>query len=174
MNIGKTLATEANKKGICKEREDNLSTLQNNKRAMLNMYVKGLDFCLSNDFPDNSYIRDNFKGVMEDYGVFLDDNTRITNYDRCVALGKTLARVEASKYHVTEVYVKHNSVVNLYAKDNAFVRVDIFDNATVNIHANDEAKVQVNRYGGKVQIIDQGSSAKIRIRQKKTKTYQTV
>ena len=72
MKIAKELAREARRLGICDEWHSELKRLTD-KRAMVEMYVTGLDFCLSNDYPSNEYIRSNFKGVMEEYGVFLDD-----------------------------------------------------------------------------------------------------
>ena len=88
MSVAKELAKEAKKKGICSEWHGELRKLGDNKRAMLQMYIKGIDFCLKNDFPSNDYIRANFKGTMEDFGVFLDEpNLNITNFAKCVALG---------------------------------------------------------------------------------------
>ena len=73
MKIGKELALIAKKKGICQEWFDQMKTLDDKDR-LLEMYVRGIDFCLSNDFPTNDYIRENFVGRMEEYGVHLDES----------------------------------------------------------------------------------------------------
>ena len=49
-----------------------------------------------------------------------------------------------------EVWAKHQSSLNIIAKDNAFVMVDVYDDAVVNVYASDRAKVCVNIHGGKV------------------------
>lgn len=172
MKVAKELAKQAKKLNICTEWH-NAMKVMDNKKALLEMYIKGLDFCLSNDYPSNEYIRKNFKGEMEEFGVFLDDSIELTNNKRCIALGDTKGRVEANEYSVCEVYVKHDSALTIIAKDNAFVMIDIFDNAVIHIHAQDQAKVCINRYGGKVvqNPIDKDHSAMVKIIEKHKKTY---
>lgn len=170
MSIGKILAKKAKKKGICEDWYNQLKKLDDNKKAMMSMYVKGIDFCLSNDFPDNQYIRDNFKGVMEDYGVFLDDNINLVNFKRCVALGTTKGCIEISSYGVSEIFAKHDSELRIIARDNAFVEVDIFDNAIIYVYAQDNAKIHVNKYGGEINI-SPCQDSKVRITDKNKKTY---
>lgn len=173
MKIAKELAKEAKRKGICESWHDDLKKLGDNKKAMVAMYVKGIDFCLSNDYPSNEYIRENFKGVMEDFGVFLDDTINLVNYRRCIALGKTNGRVEITSYGVCEVFAKHDSELRIIAKDNAFIEIDIFDNAVVYVHAQDRAKVHINRYGGNIisDPIEDGNLAMVKIVEKHKKTY---
>lgn len=173
MKIAKELAKEAKRKGICESWHDDLKKLGDNKKAMVAMYVKGIDFCLSNDYPSNEYIRENFKGVMEDFGVFLDDTINLVNYRRCIALGRTNGRVEIASYGVCEVFAKHDSELRIIAKDNAFIEIDIFDNAVVYVHAQDRAKVHINRYGGNIisDPIEDGNLAMVKIVEKHKKTY---
>lgn len=171
MSIAKELAKEAKKKGICKEWHGELKKLGDNKRAMLQMYIKGIDFCLMNDFPSNDYIRANFKGVMEDFGVFLDDpNLNITNFPKCVALGKTSGMVAITGFNVCEVFAKHHSSISIEAEDNAFIVVDVFDDAVLTVHARGRAKVCVNRYGGVVNAKSE-DGAMVKVVEKHQKTY---
>ncbi len=170
MNLAKTLAKEAKRKGICESWHARLMKLES-KQAMVSMYVKGIDFCLSNDYPSNDFIRANFKGSMEDFGVFLDDNINTTNFPRCVALGATHGRVEVSSYNVCEVFAKHQSNIEVIAKGNAFVEIDIFDDATLTISAQDRAKVHINRYGGTINTNPTQGSAIVKIVEKHKKTY---
>lgn len=172
MKLAKELAKEAKRLNICEEWHDEMQTL-GNKKALLQMYVDGLDFCLSNDYPTNDYIRKNFKGEMETFGVFLDDTVDLVNAQRCVALGDTKGRIEVNGYGVCEVYAKHNSALNIVAKDSAFIMVDAFDDCVVNVHAQDNAKVCINRYGGKIiqTPITDGQKAIIKVIEKHKKTY---
>ena len=172
-DIATIAAIAAKKKGICKPWYDELKRFGNDKHAMIQMYIKGIDFCLSNDYPSNDFIRENFKGTMEDYGIFLDESVNLINYRRCVALGKTHGRVETGSYGVCEVFAKHDSELIVIAKDNAFVEIDVYDNAVLHIHATDRAKVHVKHYGGSVVAdpIADGDSAIIKIIEKYKKTY---
>lgn len=169
MSLSKQLAKQAKAKGICAPWHAELLTLQD-KDAMVEMYLKGIDFCLANDYPNNDFIRKHFKGVMEKQGVFLDDNVKVENMPKCVCLGVTQARVEVQGFQVCEIFAKHDSELNVIAKDNAFVVIDIFDNAVVHIHTSDRAKVCVNRYGGTIEQNAMGDSI-VKIREKNKKTY---
>ena len=169
MNLPKELAKQARKMGACKEGHDELLSLQD-KDAMVELYLRKIDFCLSKEYPNNDFIRSHFKGAMEKHGVFLDDAVKVENKPKCVCLGACSGNISVDNFNVCEVFVKHNSEIIISAKDNAFVMVDIFDDSTVMIHAHDRAKVCVNRYGGMVkQFAD--DEAMIKIREKNKKTY---
>ena len=81
MDLGRTLAKDAAKKGICKPWHDELKNFGNDIDKMLEMYLKGIDFCLESDFPDKDFIAKQFKGKMETSGVFLDDAIDIDSAD---------------------------------------------------------------------------------------------
>lgn len=170
MNLSKELARDARKRGICEEWHDELQN-QTSKDAMVRMYLKGIDFCLSNEYPDNDYIRKHFKGDMEKHGVFLDDAIEVSNAPKCVCLGACSGHVVVDGFNVCEVFVKHDSVLNVIAKDNSFVMIDVFDKAVLNVYAHDKAKVCVNRYGGTVKRFVRDEEAVVKIQEKDKKTY---
>ena len=70
--VTKQLAKAAQANGICTPWLNELKTLEN-KDALVDMYIRGLDFCLANDYPSNDFILLHFKFMMETHGVFLDD-----------------------------------------------------------------------------------------------------
>lgn len=168
MKLSKELARQAKAKGICTPWHNELLNLQN-KEAMVEMYLKGIDFCLANDYPQNDFIREHFKGVMEKQGVFLDDDIKVENMPKCVCLGKTCGRIEVKGYEVCEIFVKHNSKLNVVAKDNAFVMIDIYDDAVISVYASNRAKVCVNHHGGSInRYATNDAVIKIRVKHKKT------
>lgn len=171
MKVVKELARKAKADGICKPWYNELVKLHDSDvAAMAEMYLKGIDFCLANNYPDNEFLRTHFKGKMEQYGVFLDDNINIENKPKCVCLGASHGRVVTNGFEVCEIFIKHDSELNVIAKDNAFVMIDVFDNAVVNVYASDRAKVCVNSYGGTITkaVTD---DAVVKIRKKNKKTY---
>lgn len=165
--VTKHLAKAARANGICTPWLNELKTT-NDKDALVDMYVRGLDFCLAHDYPSNDFIREHFKGIMEKHGVFLDDAIDLQNQCKCIALGETTGRIVADGYSVVEVWAKHQSSLNIVARDNAFVMVDVYDDAVVNVLANDRAKVCVNRHGGKV-LHNTTDDAVVKIREKSNK-----
>jgi len=170
MKIAKELAKEAKKFNICKDWHDELLTLDD-KKAMVKMYLKGIDFCLANDYPSNDYIKKNFGDVINDYNIFVDDEVDLINAKKCVALGSTNGLIKIDNFNVCEVFAKHESVLYIYAKDSAFIMVDAFDNSVVNIDAVDNAKVCVNRFGSATININKTDTAAVKIVEKNKKTY---
>ena len=168
--LSERLAKDARRAGICQEWHDKLISMDD-KHAMVEMYLRGIDFCLSNDYPTNAFIREHFVGVMEQHGVFLDEPVDVTNFRKVVALGKTNGTVKFNRYSVGEVFAKHNAELNVYANGNAFVVIDVFDNAVVHVHADDNARVCVNHYGGKIFNIANSANSFVKVREKHKSTY---
>lgn len=165
------LAKQAHAKGICEEWHTQLLSLDD-KDKMVQMYLRGIDFCLANDYPSNELIRDNFKGSMEKHGVYLDERQLLVkDVKKCVCLGNTNGKVEINGFNVSEIFVKNDSALCVIARDNSFVMVDAFDNTSVMVYAKDNAKVCVNRYGRADVKTFNDSSAQIKVREKNKKTY---
>lgn len=171
-NLSKTLAKEAKKKGICKEWHTALKSLTDRK-AMVEMYLRGIDFCLRNDYPANDFIKAHFGDIAPRMGVFVDSEISVENSPKCVCLGQTFGNIKTDNFNVTEIFAKHQAELNVIATHNAFVMIDVFDESVVNIHAQDRAKVCVNQYGngGHVNIIVEDAEAQVKIRVKNSKTY---
>ena len=68
MEVNKRLARDAKKKGICEEWYGRLIDTKG-KDELIKMYLEGIDFCLSNEYPSNEFIRQHFVGACEAYGV---------------------------------------------------------------------------------------------------------
>lgn len=170
-SIAKTLARDAKKKGICEEwHKELLRTTE--KEDMIRMYIRGIDFCIANNYPSHDYMRQHFKGVMEQFGVFLDDTIDEVNPENAICHGTTSGSITFYGYATGEVIVKDKSEITISVSDNAFVMVDIFDDAVVDITASDEAKVCVNRYaGGSIINTTKTDNATIKEVRKVSKTY---
>lgn len=171
MELNKTLERQAKRLNACADGRNSLLAL-NDKNDMVRLYLHHIDFCLMNDYPSNEFIRENFVGVMERYGVHLDDDVELDDMKKIVALGKTMIRANYKGYAVGEMFVKHDSSANIVAHGNAFVMVDAFDHAVVHIYAHDRARVCVNVYGdAHVDVVKQDDGAHVRIVNKNKKTY---
>lgn len=170
MSLNKILAKEAKKKGICQEWLDQL-LLTDSIDSLLEMYLKGIDFCLSNDYPSNEVIRQNFMGKMEQHGIFLDTRFSLSNIRKVVALGESSGTIEIGACNTSEIFVKHSSQVSITARENAFVVVDVFDQAKVVIHAQDSCRILVNKYMGASVEITQDEKAHVKLIEKHKKTY---
>lgn len=135
---------------------------------MVEMYLRGIDFCLKNDYPANDFIKAHFGDIAPQMGVFVDCEISVENNPKCVCLGATFGIIKTNAFSVSEIFAKHQSELNVLAADNAFVMIDVFDDAVVNIHAHDRAKVCVNKYGdgGRVNIVEESAEAQVKIRER--------
>lgn len=170
MKLNKELALAAKKKGICEEWFTRLMETEN-KDALMKMYLAGIDFCLSEEYPSNEYIRRNFVGFCEAYGVFLDYHIAAANFPHVVALGRCEGEARYDGFNVGQVFAKHQSCLKVVAAGNSFVVVDVFDETTVEIEAKDNAKVCVNHYGGNLTTTGGEGNAVIKVIRKQSKTY---
>ena len=119
--VTKHLAKAAQANGICTPWLNELKSLDD-KDALVDMYIRGIDFCLEHDYPSNDFIRENFKGVMEKHGVFLDDAIALQNQSKCIALGTTNGKVTATGYSVSEVVRQClNSFVDYFDKNGCII-----------------------------------------------------
>lgn len=170
MKIGDKLARLAKKKGICEEWYEELKQIDNHD-LLIEKYLKGIDFCISNDFPTNDFIRANFAGKMESHGVNLDNKFKIVNMRKIVALGSSQGSIEASCYNTCEIFVKHDSMVDVTVKDKAFVVIDVFDNARVTVNASGSSRVLINKYLGANAETNVSGDAHCKVNEKNKKTY---
>ena len=171
MKINKELAAEAKTKGICKDWYERLLHTED-KHALIQMFLDGIDFCISKDYPSPEFFR-LFDGIRQQYGIFRDEPIQAENSKYVVAFGKCEGAVKYTGYEVGQVFIKHESKLTVTASGNSFVMVDVFDNADIEIIAENNAKVCVNKYGGNVTTTthsEQGNAV-IKVIHKQSKTY---
>lgn len=169
MEVNKRLARDAKKKGICEEWFTLLLQTED-KRELIKMYLDGIDFCLSNEYPSNDYIRRHFVGTCEAFGIFLDEAITAENCQHVIALGGCEGTATYDGWNVGQVFVKHQSRLKVLATGNSFVVVDVFDETAVEVEARDNAKVCVNQYGGTLTTTTD-DEAVIKVIRKQSKTY---
>lgn len=170
MNLTKELARQARKHGICEQWLSELKTL-NDKRELVAMYLRGIDFCLRNNYPSNEFIKANFGDICPEMGVYVDRCIDVANVRPCVCLGVTFGKYTIDNYCAGEIYVKHNTHIDIIAKGNAFLMVNLFENAVVNIYANDHAKICVNQFGGCIEKQYCGIDAMVKVNKRNANEF---
>lgn len=150
MELVEQLKKDGIDKGLCRMWQMKLRP-GTDMKSLVGLFIKGIDFCVSNDYPTLDFMRQHFKGHCEPYGAFVDDDIKADNMPNMVLNGECKALLLYDRYNVGNIYIRHNSVVELTAADHAFVTVDIFDNAKVYVAtAGDKARVNINVYGNAV------------------------
>lgn len=136
--------------GLCNEwqREWNLECT---RQELVEKYLKGIDFCIKHDYPNVDFIREYFpKELLERNGVFVDGDVDGQNLSTVVLLGKSNG-VLLNDFCVSNIYVRHSSLVSIQATNGARVFVEVYDNSLVTIAADESSKVFVYQHGGTVK-----------------------
>ena len=161
MNLINQLKEDGTAKGLCRPWRMKLQQGMS-VEEMARLYIKGIDFCISENYPTLDFLRDHFKGSCEPYGVFVDDEVVVHNAPDTVLNGECKAILEYDGFSVSRIFARHNTQGSVYVSDNAYVKVDVFDNSKLIIAvAGNDAHVIVNLYGNaKVEVIGYGIEIK--------------
>lgn len=172
-NISEKLAYAAKSLGICAPgfaRIFKTGEQADPVRALLDYYVEGIDFCLSNEFPGIGILKE-YAEVCSEYGIYVDAaGLQLQDPKRLVCLGATSGAASFAQYAVGEVYAKHQSQLTIVARNNTFISVDMFDESRVTVMASENAKVCVHRYGGHL-ITESAGASVIKVIDKHKTTY---
>lgn len=144
----KFLKIMAMQKGLCKEWSDAWHDNSTDK-DLLEKYIKGLDFCIKNDYPSNKFIRENFDSQwLQQNGVFVDVDGFVTGgkSGTYVVQGDSYGNFHFSKHDAATIWVRHNSEISIEASGNAFVVVHCYDTSNVRIEVAGTAKVSVHKH----------------------------
>lgn len=157
MKIGKEIALEAKKNGICTEWFKEM-TLFNSYSRLVEMYFKGDDWSLEKDFPNIQLLRTH-KGGIAPYGLITDvvDKTYL-NVEKLAFFGDSKVKLEYSDFNIGEnIILRHNTVAKVIASGNSIVFIKTLDNSKVDIECSESAKVTVFDYGKNTQIVKSGN-----------------
>jgi hypothetical protein len=161
------LKEDAMDKGLCRPWQGKFKD-DLNMQHLVEMYIKGIDFCIANDFPTLDFLRDNLKGKCEPFGVFIDAEVESKNVSDTVLNGECKAFLEYDGYSVSRIYARHSTKASINVSDYAVVTIDAFDKADLVVAVGGEAAVYVNLYGdAHVECI----GACIRVRNMNKDTY---
>ncbi|MBD5229653.1 MAG: hypothetical protein HDS69_06415 [Bacteroidales bacterium] len=147
MDLINQLKADGTEKGLCRQWRMKLQQGMS-VGDLAKLYIEGIDFCISEDYPTLDFLRKHFKGSCEPYGVFVDDEVKERNAPDVVLNGDCKAILEYDGFTVSRIFARHNSQGAVNVSDHAIVTVDLFDNSNLAIAtAGSDAQVIVNLYG---------------------------
>ena len=160
MELIEQLKNDGIAKGLCRQWQMKLkSDLQICDLAKL--YIQGIDFCINKNYPTIDFIRNNFKGKCEPYGIYVDDTVNTLNKPDTVLNGCCNANLIYSGFSVSRVYARHNSKLLVKVMNYAHVTIDLFDETSLNlVSIGSKARVLVNVYGN-AKITSFGNGIKV-------------
>ncbi|MFB5946128.1 hypothetical protein [Albibacterium profundi] len=170
MKINKELAAKARKLDICKPWLQMLKEAKD-KHSLMKMFVKGIDFCLANNFPSVEYLEKHGQEVTDEYGVHVNKTVKKTDSPFTVLLGESKAELTNNGFSFSQIFIKHDSIVDITATGNSLTIVDVFDDSVLIGTVSDSATMVIYKYGNpRVDILKSGN-ATLKIIDKQRKTY---
>ncbi len=168
MELNKQLKQDGIAVGLCAQYQGLLDR-SDTVEKMVRLFIRGIDFCIKNDYPTLDFMRKNFKGKSEPFGAYVDDEiTGLRNAPDIVMNGGCKALLEYDEYSVSRIYIRHSSQAAVNVSDHAIVTIDAFDNSHLVVAvAGGNAQVIVNKYGD-AQVECIGSGIKVNSINKKT------
>lgn len=133
---------QAVKQGVCKEWAEKIKTAT--IEELSKMFFLGSDWALKNNFPSVELLE---KYNAEQYGLIYN-GTGLYSMEKLAFFGNSNANIVYSGFDVADVYLRHNSKVEICASGNAIVYVTICDDAEIDVNKKDESTVFVTRYSG--------------------------
>ena len=155
MNIGKEIAIDAKKYGLCAEWYKKMLAVTTYKQ-LADMYFDGDDWSMEKDFPSLSILRQH-KGSILHYGLVVDSTEKFENNFRIAFFGNSESEISYSDYAVGNVIVRHQSKVKIKASGSSKVFVNLIDEARVEIETSENASVIIYNYGPRTNYHNQGN-----------------
>ena len=161
------LRTDARRLGLCDEWFGNWKD-ETNKQQLIQLYLRGLDFCIERRWPAKKFILHHFsQELLRKNGILVDDIrsypvrdhvTRRLEYLRnYVLIGKSSTVIRYSfRPHVCNVWAMDDSKVRVFVKYGAFILIHLFDNATADVNTDLVSKVTVIRHSDKTTVSKEG------------------
>ncbi len=156
---------------LCKPWQKMLSDAKD-KATLVQMYMRGIDFCFSNDFPTVDYIERHFRGICEKYGLYVNETAELHNVREAAFVGRCEARCRYDGYEVAALYVKDQSELRVAASERAIVTIDCFGDSRVRIEASEGAQVNVYQYGNSEVDYCTQTGASVTVTRKNKETYE--
>lgn len=145
-----TLYNQAVELGLCEDWQKKWDG--DNIGSLCNMFKEGIHFCIEKNYPDIDFMVRKFRGKTEQYGVYISEMFSIyAEHLVYVMNGDCMGKIVNNGFTVTKIYVRHNSVLNISARDNSITYIDMHNDTELNLSISDKAKVIVNKYGGVIK-----------------------
>jgi hypothetical protein len=118
-------------------------------QQLIDMYKKGIDFCLESNYPDNKFIKENFtKDILSKNNMFVDEDFYVLNPENdCVILGESQGKLIFDGYAVRDIYINGNADVEIEASDFAKIFVNVYDDAQVVVTQKKNSVIHVYKHG---------------------------
>lgn len=129
-DINTILRTKAIKAGLCEDWQNNKWNKVLTKDELLELYIKGIDFSLKQEWFDYDFIKVAFnKEDLHRHHIYLDENIHIDGGESgyYVFLGNCGGTLIIDGFKAVTAYVRHFCNIDVQAKNGSRVQVTYYD-----------------------------------------------
>lgn len=151
MEVQELLKNEAIKLGLCQQWQDEWGVPDTD--ALCDKFIRGIDFCIKHDFPKVELINKLFnQEELHKNGIYTTGDCESYEQKDVITMGDSVVNVTVPAYRLCDIYVRHDSRINLIVGAHSFVYFTLLDNGTVNIvRKNESAKIMASYYSGSIE-----------------------
>lgn len=150
MNVSEMLKEQAVNLGLCVAWAKEWGSPT--KEQLVDMYIKGLDFCILHNYPSNEFIKNNFGKIAEDKGVFTDAKVDLLNPSITILNGNCTGQVVLTGFASRDIHVRHNSNVKIIVRDFAKAFVRVYDKGHAVIENESDSRSFLYQKGGTATV----------------------
>lgn len=150
MNVSKVLKEEAMKFGLCVGWTEQWGSPT--KEQLVEMYIKGLDFCILHNYPSNEFIKEHFGEIAIQKGVYTDMKVDVLNPPTAILNGECSGTIVLTGFVSRDIHVRHNSKVKIIIRDAAKAFIRVYDKAHVIVENESASRCFVYKKGGRATI----------------------
>ena len=137
--LNETLRNKAVALGLCEQWQRDWNTNWDYDKLVFKFY-EGIDFCLSNRFPSNDFIKNHFPlNVLHKWNVIVDEKRSILNAPEAAIFGSSDATARYNARNCGRIHIRDEASLKITAHNRSFVIVHILDKATVIAEAYEKA-----------------------------------
>ena len=104
--------------------------------GLLDKYIKGIDFCIKNDYPPLDFCRENFeKEDLHRHNIYLDEYVEIADASSgvWVFVGDCEGEITFRDFSVGTIYLRHGSKIKVRTLGMSKVFVSLYDESEVEV-----------------------------------------
>ncbi|MBD1434858.1 hypothetical protein H8B06_18690 [Sphingobacterium sp. DN00404] len=114
----------------------------NNAQDFINLLKtpKGVEHCMKFRFPEKSILEE-YRNDLEANGVFVSGSHGVENPRLVIAFGGHV-KIMVDGFNVCEIYATNDAIIEVTAKDNAFVSIELHHDAKLQKETHQHSKVK--------------------------------
>lgn len=141
--LSETLLKRAVSLGLCEEWTNAWGNPD--PQALIDKYIRGIDFAIKHDYPSTSFIKKNFsKEILHKNNIFVDEKVQCNNPKHVVVLnGECSGILQFNSYAVCNIYVRHKCDITVNCSEYCKVFINVYDSSKVKVSQEDISSVYV-------------------------------